>query len=283
MNGILLVTVLLAGALPADTTLALRQGDQVVVQNLSGEIQVEVWNRSELAVVGEDGDDMEVRVSRSGSRLVIRPDDRRGRRSVDITLYLPQWVELEISGRDLDVTVKDMGASVSVENLEGDIEVTGTSGPLSLTTVAGEVTVEGARGSVRVKAQADDVLLKDVTGDIWVTASAGDIDLVRIDGARVFAETLDGDVTFVGRLHSGGTYEFSTHSGDAEVTVPADVSARVSVSTFDGEFDSDFPVTLGRYSTGRTFDFTLGGGAASLSIRVFDGEIRLREGGAPGN
>ncbi len=279
MNSLLLVTALLAGASQADSTLALRQGDQVVVQNLSGEIHVEVWNRSELAVVGDDGDHTDVRVSRSGSRLVIRPDHRRGRRSADITLYLPSWAELEIGGLDLDVTVEGMRAGVSVENMEGDIEVIGTSGPLSLTTVAGEVTVEGARGSVRVSAQADDVLLEDITGDVWVTASAGDIDLVRIDGASVHAETLSGDVTFSGRLHSGGTYEFSTHSGDAEVTVPSDVSARVSVSTFDGDFDSDFPVTLERYSTGRTFDFTLGGGAASLTIRVFDGEIRLREGG----
>lgn len=283
MNGLLLVTALLAGALPADTTFALRPSDQVVVQNLSGEIHVEVWNRSELAVEGDDGDDTEVRVGRSGSRLMIRPDNRRGRRSVDITLYLPPWVELVIGGPDLDVTVEGMQAGVSVENMEGDIEITGTSGPLSLTTLAGEVTVEGARGNVRVSAQADDVLLKDVTGDVWVTASAGDIDLVQIDGANVHAETLSGDVTFAGRLHSGGTYEFSTHSGDAEVTVPSDVSVRVSVSMFDGDFDSDFPVTLGRYSTGRTFDFTLGGGAASLSIRVFNGEIHLREGGAPDN
>ena len=236
-----------------------------MVQNFSGDIRVETWNRSEIAVVGDAGDDAQVRISREGSRVVIRPDDRRGRRSLDMTLRLPPWAPLDIGGLDLDVTVEGMQAGVTVSNVEGDIQIRRTSGDLSLTTVDGEVTVGAVRGSVRVNAQADDVSLEDVTGDVWVTAGAGDIELIHIDGREVFAETISGQVTFTGRLHSGGTYQFSTHSGDADVTVPSDVSARVSVSTFDGDFESDFAVILERFSTGRQFDFTLGGGAARLS------------------
>jgi len=278
MNGLVFAVALLVAAPGADTTVALQEGDRVVVQNLLGEIFVETWSRGELRVMGEEGDEADVVVTRSGSRVVIRPDDRWGRRGEDVTLRLPAWVALEIGGRSLDVTVEGMQAGVTVENVEGDIEVTGTSGPLQLTTTEGEVKVERARGSVRVSAQADDVLLEDVVGDVWVTAGSGDVDLLGIDGGEVFVETVSGGVTFVGRLRTGGTYEFSTHSGDADVTVPGNVSARVSVSTFDGEFDSDFPVRVEGYSGGRTFDFILGDGAASLSIRVFDGEIHLREG-----
>jgi len=278
MTGLVLAVALLVGGPEADTTVTLREGDEVVVQNLTGELIVEAWSRSELRVTGEGGDEVDVVVQRSGSRVVIRPNDRRGRRSADVTLRLPPWVELEIGSMRLDVTVEGMQAGVRVENVEGDIEVTGTSGPLDLTTVTGEVGVEDVRGNVRVNAQADAVRLEDITGDVWVTAGSGDVDLISIEGAEVFAETVSGDVTFVGRLQAGGTYQFSTHSGDASVTVPRDVSARVSVSTFDGEFDSDFPVRVQGYSGGRTFDFVLADGAASLSIQVFDGEIHLREG-----
>jgi DUF4097 and DUF4098 domain-containing protein YvlB len=278
MNGFVIAMALLVGAPAADTTVTLREGDQVVVQNLTGEIFVEPWSRSELRVTGEDRDEVDVVVTRSGSRVVIRPNDRRGRKSVEMTLRLPPWAELEIGGMSLDVTVEGMQAGVTVENVEGDIGVFGTSGPLDLTTVEGEVDVRGARGNVRVDAQSDEVFLEDITGDVRVTAGSGDIDLIGIEGGQVFAETVSGDLTFVGRLQDGGTYEFSVHSGDADVTLPGDVSSRVSVSTFDGEFDSDFPVRVQGYSAGRTFDFTLGDGAASLSIQVFDGEIHLREG-----
>jgi hypothetical protein len=277
MTGLLLVATLLAAPLESDTTVAIRQGDDVMVQGISGEIRVEAWRRGQLEVTGDDGDEVDVVVRRSGSRVVIRPDDSRGRRSSEVTLRLPPWVPLQIEGRRLDVTIEGMQAGVSVQNLEGDISVTGVSGPLSLSTVEGEVHVQRARGSVSVNAQADDVVLRDVEGDVWVSSGSGSIDLIDMDGATAYAETVSGDVTFVGRIRAGGTYAFSVHDGDADLTLPSDVSARVSVSTFDGEFDSDFPVTLERFSGGRTFDFTLGEGAASLSIQVFDGEIRLRE------
>ena len=277
MTGLLLVVALLTAPPETDTTVVLREGDEVVVQNLRGEVRVEGWSRSELELRGEDRDDVDVLVRRAGGRVIIEPDAARGRRRADVTLRLPASVPLEIEGRRLEVTVEGMQAGVSVQNVEGDITVTGTSGALTLSTVEGEVHVRRARGDVRVNAQADDTFLEDITGDVWVTSGSGSIDLIDIDGARAYAETVSGDVTFVGRLRPGGSYEFSVHDGDAEVTVPSDVSARVSVATFDGEFESDFPVTLERFSGGRTFDFTLGGGAASLSIQVFDGEIHLRE------
>lgn len=278
MNGFMVVAALLVAAPAADTTVALRQGDRVVVQNLSGEIIVEAWSRSELRVMGEERDEIDVVVTRSGDRVLIRPNDRWGRRSADMTLRLPPWAMLEIGGLSLDVTLEGVQAGASVENVEGDIRVVGTSGPLSLTTVEGEVHVVDARGSLRIDAQADEVLVEDIVGDVWVTAGSGDIDLIGVEAREVFAETFSGDVTFVGGLQDGGTYQFSVHSGDADVTVPSDVSAQVSVSTFDGEFDSDFPVRVQGYSAGRTFDFILGGGAASLTIQAFDGEIHLREG-----
>jgi predicted RNA-binding protein len=278
MSGLALALVLLSGLAQPDTAVAVGRGDQVVVQHISGEILVRGWERAELEVVGDDGEAVEVRVTRAGNRLVIGSDDRRGRRNADFTLYVPRWAPVEIVGLELDVRLEGLDAGASVQNVEGDISVRGTAGSLAVTTVDGEVTVESVRGAVRVDAQADDVVVRDVIGDVRVTSGTGDIDLIQIDGDHVFAETIDGELTFVGPLHAGGTYEFSTHSGDADVTVPPEVSAEVSVSTFDGDFASDFPVTLRRSSTGQRFSFTLGGGAASLSIRVFDGEIRLRQG-----
>jgi hypothetical protein len=49
------------------------------------------------------------------------------------------------------------------------------------------------------------------------------------------------------------------------------------VSTFDGDFESEFPVLIERFTGGREFDFTLGDASARIEIQVFDGEIRLLE------
>ncbi len=48
------------------------------------------------------------------------------------------------------------------------------------------------------------------------------------------------------------------------------------VSTFDGDFESDFAVTMERFAAGKELRFTLGDGGAKLFLEAFDGNIRLR-------
>jgi hypothetical protein len=104
---------------------------------------------------------------------------------------------------------------------------------------------------------------------------SGDIVLEDVRALEVHAEAQAGDVTFDGTLEDGGSYGFFVHSGDVELTLPADASTDVSVSTFDGEFESEFPVLLRKFTGGRAFEFTLGTGLARVQVEVFDGEIRL--------
>ena len=145
MSGLALALVLLSGLAQPDTAVAVGRGDQVVVQHISGEIIVRGWERAELEVVGDDGEAVEVRVTRAGNRLVIGSDDRRGRRNADFTLYVPRWAPVEIVGLELDVRLEGLDAGASVQNVEGDISVRGTAGSLAVTTVDGEVTVESVR------------------------------------------------------------------------------------------------------------------------------------------
>ena len=59
------------------------------------------------------------------------------------------------------------------------------------------------------------------------------------------------------------------------VTVAEGTSASVSVSTFNGEFASAFPVTLTETRKGKRFNFTVGGGAAQVTLESFQGTIEL--------
>jgi hypothetical protein len=133
---------------------------------------------------------------------------------------------------------------------------------------------------VRASSQADDVTLRRIAGSVEVHSGDGDILLDALESMSVRAEAQDGDIVFSGSIEDGGEYGFYLHDGDVTLELPADVSARVHVSTFDGEFTSDFPVRVESFSAGRQFDFVLGRGSASIDIEVFDGEIRLARGGA---
>jgi DUF4097 and DUF4098 domain-containing protein YvlB len=122
------------------------------------------------------------------------------------------------------------------------------------------------------------VVLTRVSGSVEAHSGDGDIVLQDVRSEAVRVEAQDGDVSFSGTIAPGGDYGFFVHDGDATIAVPAETSAQVSVSTFDGEFQSEFTVRVESFTSGRGFDFTLGDGSARMRIEVFDGEIRLLRG-----
>lgn len=281
MLGMLMAGWLLAGGGAApDTALDLRRGDVVVVEGLSGSVEVRAWERASVSVEGAGGDARGVAVRREGGRVLVGPGDRKGRGlGVSLQVRVPSWAALEIQGRDLDVDVAGTGSDLTVRTVSGDIVAADVSGTVTFSTVEGRVEVTGARGSVSARSRGDDVVLTRVQGDVDVESGSGDLRLQDVVATSVRAQTLDGDLFFQGPLARGGRYWFSTHDGDAELALPARTGVRARVSTFDGEFASDFPVTLQRYGGGGTFEFTLGDGGADLEVQVFDGEIRLRSSG----
>ena len=172
-----------------------------------------------------------------------------------------------------------VGGTVDITTVRGDIRVENTTGSLTVKSVQGEIDIVGASGVISASSQGDDVRLRGVSGAVEVHSGSGDLTLTNMDAHSVRAETQSGDIRFSGSLMSGGDYGFFVHDGDATVVIPEGTGARVKASTFDGEFDSDFPVLVERYTGGREFEFAIGDGGARLEISVFNGEIRLRRQG----
>jgi DUF4097 and DUF4098 domain-containing protein YvlB len=97
-----------------------------------------------------------------------------------------------------------------------------------------------------------------------------------IESDDVRAETTSGGVFFDGTIVDGGRYTLSTHSGDVVVAMQEGVNGTFSVSTFSGNLDTAFPVTVtGTRRRGRPFSFTLGDGSARVELQSFSGDIEL--------
>lgn len=260
---------------PADTVVELRRGDRIVLENLRGEIVIGTWSRDALEVRGEV-DEPGLVVRRTGATVRVGHDDRKGRRgTVDAVLRVPPWVDLEAGGASLELRVDGVAGAIVVRNVSGDVWIRDAAGPVEVRTVEGEIDVQGATGGVSASSQSEDVYLRDVRGPVTAHSGSGDLTLVDIHSSSVRAETQDGDVDFSGTIDDGGDYRFFVHDGDAVIAIPPESNARVSVSTFDGEFESEFPVLIERFTGGREFDFTVNEPRARIEIQVFDGEIRL--------
>jgi hypothetical protein len=265
----------------SDTVLAVNRGDRVVLEGISGAITITAWERDELELRGSGGT-LPLSVTRAGATLQIEAEGARRRRSLDASIRVPAWMDLEVGGSSLDLLVRGLDGAINVANVSGDVRIEDAGGTVDVRSIRGEVAVVGASGPVRASSQADDVMLSRVTGPVEAHSGDGDILLDQIQSMSVRAEAQDGDIVFSGQVQDGGEYRFYLHDGDVLLELPATLSARVSISTFDGEFSSDFPVRVESFSAGREFDFVLGSGSALIDVEVFDGEIRLVRAGGRG-
>jgi len=267
----------LALAAPIDTTVPAARGQRLEVNAFGGEITVKVWARNAVRIQADPMSRTEVVVSTSGSTVSVRTEGRRGPASaVDLDLTVPAWMALDLSGVYTDVNVDGVRGPVAIETVQGDVEVSGGEGQISLSSVQGSVTLRNAKGRIEVHSVNQDVRVSGTTGEIKAETVNGEIALEKVDATNLDASTVNGDVAYDGPIHDGGRYALSSHNGDITIAVAPTANAAVAVSTFGGDFESDFPVTLTEGRKGKRFNFTLGkGSGAQIELESFQGTIRL--------
>lgn len=272
-------TVLLAALAAAqgpDTTLAVAKGTRLSVNNHSGRITVTGWNRDELQVRSSSADgDADLRVDASGSEVRVSQRMRYGPAEMDLTINAPAWMAVSLQGVETSIMVSGISAPVRAQSVEGHVTVTGGADNVRLSSVEGDVTATGVRGTLSVQAVDGDVTVRDLTGALTVEGVDGEVRLERITAPSVRVTTVDGSIEFSGALAANGNYAFKTHDGDITIRPVGTLNATVSVSTWDGEFESAVPVTISGSQDGKRFSFTVGNGSARLDLEAFDGLIRL--------
>jgi DUF4097 and DUF4098 domain-containing protein YvlB len=261
-----------------DTTFAFDKRGNVVLSVGNGEIIVTAWTRDQI------------RVRALSERSAIRMDASPARVSLDISRQRGGDTRFEIT--------VPVGVRVNARSTSGDIAISGTKGSVDATTQNGDVTVEDAAemidlrsmsgdivgrnlaGNIEVNAMNGELTLTDVRGDVDATSISGDIDLRNVTAKYVRARSTSGDISFDGGVDPAGRYELGSHSGGVYLTIPQTTGALLTIATYSGEIDSDFPITLkpGEHAIGATkrFTFEIGKGDSRISAESFSGDITIR-------
>ena len=268
--------LLLALLQQIDSTVPVERGQRLEVSSHAGDIAVKTWARSAVRVQADPGGRTTVEIDRSATSLTVRTEGRRGPPSmVDLQITAPAWMALDLSGVNTDISIAGARGPVSVETVQGQVDVEGGEGLVSLQSVQGSVSLRGAKGSLEVHSVNEDVVVSGSSGEVTAETVNGDITLSRVDGSSVTASSVNGDLEYDGTIRNGGRYAFSTHNGNITVSVPDGANAAVAVATFNGDFASEFPVTLTETRKGKRFSFTLGTGSAQMTLESFQGSIEL--------
>jgi len=271
-----LLFTILAGTGGVDTTIAVRKGTRLEVDNFAGDIKVRAWSKDALRIEASHSRRTRDDIDRSQSLIRLTAVGRMMPGSVDYQLTVPTWMPLDLHGMSAEIDVDGTRAAVSAKSINGDIKIRGGGEMITASSLQGQVEVEDAKGRVEVSSTNSGVKLRGISGDVQAESMNGMILLDKVSAKSLEASTVNGSIVFVGSIVSGGDYNLSTHNGTVMVGLPEKPDVAVTVSTFSGEFSSTFPIAIERgQRAGKRFSFILGDGSAKLELESFQGGVRL--------
>jgi len=261
-----------------DTTFAFDRRGTVALSLGSGEIVVTAWDRPQVRVQARSERGV-IRVDATTTRLSLDLSHNRGGDSrFEVTVPLGARVSARSTNGDVSITGTRGGVEATTQN--GDLHIQDVADMVDLRSFSGDIDVRGVTGNVDVNALSGDIVLVDVKGDVEATAVSGDVELRDVTARFVRAKSTSGDIDFDGAVDPAGRYELGSHSGSVTLSIPRTTGALLTVSTYTGSIESDFPITLkpGEHSIGqaRRFTFDIGKGDARISAESFSGDITVR-------
>ncbi len=183
--------------------------------------------------------------------------------------------DLRVDVASASVRASGVTGSLSVDAGSGTVDVRTIEGDVSVDTGSGKVLVNGLRGTrVSLEAGSGAVEGSGITAEsMAVETGSGGVTLADVAVPRISVETGSGGVT-LGMTQAPDELTIETGSGDVELRVQGNLSARVEFETGSGDIETDFPVTIRRHMRNHVRG-QIGDGKGRIQVETGSGDIRL--------
>jgi len=130
------------------------------------------------------------------------------------------------------------------------------------------VGVWSVNGQVSVDGATEEVVASTVNGSVDATSSGGPVSSSSVNGS-VHAR--------MGKLTGNDDLEFSSVNGSVVAEFATDIDADIELSTVNGRFQTDWPVTITGRVDPRHLRATLGKGGRRIKLSTVNGNVELRK------
>jgi hypothetical protein len=257
---------------------------EVEIDNVAGMIDVQGWDKPEVAVTGTIGKDVErVEVTGGGNRTSVR-------------VVLPSGQHWGMRDGEAHLLVRvPTNSSVSASLVSSDLKIGAVRGALDLRSVSGNITGEGG-GDLRANDVSGDIHFtanaakrieaKAISGNIVLTAGNADIEATTVSGdahltlgtvSRGRFKTVSGDFSAKLAAAADAQIDGESVSGDINMEFASEPAADYEVQTLSGDIDNCFgprPVEP-RHGPGKRLTFKTGGTSARVHLTSNSGDVRL--------
>lgn len=297
MNARLIAIVTFVMALPLsligqerarlDTIVRLNLRGTVDLSLMSGKITVRGWNQSDVKILAstENG---ALRFDATSNRVTLRVEREgeggRSRGDATYDVSVPRGTRLRLQAASGNVTASGSQGEISATTVSGAIDVSGGRRQVLLESVSGAVRASQLAGDLRAQNVSGSIRAENVSGRVEAWTVNGAIRLIGMRTNDIRTETVGGDIVYTGRVATGGTYDFESHSGTIRLTVPRSPGAQFRLETVRGLIQADFPIDTVPAEGGRKrrrVEFTIGDGEAKVTARTFSGRILVKSDADP--
>jgi DUF4097 and DUF4098 domain-containing protein YvlB len=282
-----------------EKTEALAKGGKVYLINVSGDIEIKSWKEDQVKIEAlkvseasnldqakENAKGVTIEVTNEAGvvRIETKYPEHHGfwgnniNVSVSYKLWIPEKAVADVKSVSGDVTLDCIhGGAVKVNSVSGNVNVLGAAG-VEIKLVSGDITLENVMGDAYLKSVSGYIKATKVKGSVEIESVSGDIELNDVSDARsVTGKSISGNITYVGTILAGGNYEFTAHSGNVEIKIPAGSAFDLEASTFSGTIDSDFEIQVVGKISPKEIRGTVNGGGARIRVKSFSGNVELKK------
>jgi hypothetical protein len=287
---------------------------KVEVKNISGDVEVRTWDRSEVKIdavkvsrasstekAKENAQKVNIEVNREDGILRIesvypRPSIKGLNVSIEYSVTIPSESSIEARSLSGDVTLENIGGKAAAETKSGDVGINGArngargetmSGDVTVSdiengvycrTASGEVLARNVSGNAELNCVSGDVTAENVRGDVEAETVSGSVRMTGISGADVVkGKSMSGSVVYEGSINSSGRYSLQAHSGRVEMSIPSGSAFDLDASVFSGTIQTDFEVVTSGKLNKKSVRGSVNGGGADVMLKTFSGNVYLKK------
>jgi hypothetical protein len=256
----------------------------VEIDNVAGLIDVQGWDKPEVAVTGTIGKDVE--------RVDVTGDSNR----TTIRVVLPKGMHFGMNESEAHLVVHvPTNSSLSASLVSSDLKVSAVHGALELRTVSGNISGDGGgdlrandvSGNIHFTAlAAKRIEVKSISGDIVVTGGDVEIEANSVSGdtrltlgtvSRARFKTISGGISAKLATTADAQIDGESVSGDIRLDFAGEPAADFDVRTLSGDIDNCFgpKPEEPRRGPGKRLTFKTGDTSARIHLTTNSGEVRL--------
>ena len=252
----LMIGTLIAGVLTINTAFAGEKVDRVLdtstqpkldIEHVSGEAEIRGWDKPQVKVTGELGDNTEEFIfEQRGNLIILHVEvEKKGKKwwenrdnGDDLTIYVPNGSDVNYTAVNADVDISDITNSTNVDVVNGDVVINRVDGRIKVESVNGDITLDKVTGTINVETVNGDVdASHEGSESVSFVAVNGDIE-VETDSVSVNVETVNGGIEL--ELQKIDSLDLTTVNGTIEASMYLNPNGRVKASSVGGTMELSF-------------------------------------------